>query len=208
MSRRERLIFFFTFASNKNEDELKDEKRILGIDPGTTIMGFGVLRGISKPELIDAGILDFRKHKGHYLKLKAVYESASKLFDKYKPDELAIEAPFFGKNVQSMLKLGRCQGIIMALALSRSIPVFEYSPRKVKLAITGNGSASKEQLSIMVQQIFQVKTVFEKYDASDAAAVALCHFYAMKSIVSTSKSNNWKDFLEKNQNRIYKTPSR
>ena len=130
------------------------EKIILGIDPGTTIMGYGVLRvaGV-KPEMIAMGIIDLRKFGDHYLKLRHIHERVLSIIESYLPDELAIEAPFFGKNVQSMLKLGRAQGVAMAAALSRDIPITEYAPLKIKMAITGNGQASKEQVADMLQRM-------------------------------------------------------
>jgi len=130
------------------------EKIILGIDPGTTIMGYGVLRvaGV-KPEMIAMGIIDLRKFGDHYLKLRHIHERVLGIIESYLPDELAIEAPFFGKNVQSMLKLGRAQGVAMAAALSRDIPITEYAPLKIKMAITGNGQASKEQVADMLQRM-------------------------------------------------------
>jgi crossover junction endodeoxyribonuclease RuvC len=130
------------------------EKIILGIDPGTTIMGYGVLRVKgTKPEMIAMGIIDLRKFANHYLKLRHIHERVLSIIESYLPDELAIEAPFFGKNVQSMLKLGRAQGVAMAVALSRDIPITEYAPLKIKMAITGNGQASKEQVADMLQRM-------------------------------------------------------
>ena len=137
------------------------EKIILGIDPGTTIMGYGVLRvaGV-KPEMIAMGIIDLRKFGDHYLKLRHIHERVLSIIESYLPDELAIEAPFFGKNVQSMLKLGRAQGVAMAAALSRDIPITEYAPLKIKMAITGNGQASKEQVADMLQRMLQPIVTF------------------------------------------------
>ena len=130
------------------------EKIILGIDPGTTIMGYGILRVKgTKPEMIAMGIIDLRKFANHYLKLRHIHERVLSIIESYLPDELAIEAPFFGKNVQSMLKLGRAQGVAMAVALSRDIPITEYAPLKIKMAITGNGQASKEQVADMLQRM-------------------------------------------------------
>ena len=133
------------------------EKIILGIDPGTTIMGYGVLRVTgTKPEMIAMGIIDLRKFGDHYLKLRHIHERVLGIIESYLPDELAIEAPFFGKNVQSMLKLGRAQGVAMAVALSRDIPITEYAPLKIKMAITGNGQASKEQVADMLQRMLHL----------------------------------------------------
>lgn len=134
------------------------EKIILGIDPGTTIMGYGVLRVVgTKPEMIAMGIIDLRKFGDHYLKLRHIHERVLSIIESYLPDELAIEAPFFGKNVQSMLKLGRAQGVAMAAALSRDIPITEYAPLKIKMAITGNGQASKEQVADMLHVCFTLQ---------------------------------------------------
>ena len=158
------------------------EKIILGIDPGTTIMGYGVLRvaGV-KPEMIAMGIIDLRKFGDHYLKLRHIHERVLSIIESYLPDELAIEAPFFGKNVQSMLKLGRAQGVAMAAALSRDIPITEYAPLKIKMAITGNGQASKEQVADMLQRMlhFPKEEMPVFLDATDGLAAAYCHFLQM-----------------------------
>ena len=134
------------------------EKIILGIDPGTTIMGYGVLRvtGV-RPELLTMGVIDLRKYADHYLKLRRIFERVSGIIESYAPDELAIEAPFYGKNVQSMLKLGRAQGVAMAAALHHDIPITEYAPLKIKMALTGNGGASKEQVADMLRRILQIR---------------------------------------------------
>ena len=156
----------------------KRERIILGIDPGTSIMGFGVI-GTNGRETsyLDMGVLDLRKVSGQYLKLKKIFETTVELIDNYNPDDLAIEAPFYGKNVQSMLKLGRAQGIAISAALTRDIPIFEYAPRKIKLAVTGVGQASKEQVSRMLEKMFMIKDMPKNFDASDGLAVAVCHFY-------------------------------
>lgn len=150
-----------------------DEKIILGIDPGTTIMGYGVLRvaGV-KPGLVAMGIIDLRRFANHYLKLRHIHERVLSIIESYLPDEMAIEAPFYGKNVQSMLKLGRAQGVAMAVALSRDIPITEYAPLKIKMAITGNGQASKEQVADMLQRIlhFSRDDMPTFMDATDSAA--------------------------------------
>ena len=141
---------------------MSNEKIILGIDPGTTIMGFGLIRVVSKKmELIQMSELNLVKYKDHYLKLKLVFERTIELINNYKPDEIAIEAPFFGKNVQSMLKLGRAQGVAMIAGLSREIPITEYSPKKIKKSITGNGNASKEQVAKMLQNLLKIENLFE-----------------------------------------------
>lgn len=181
------------------------EKIILGIDPGTTIMGYGVLRITgTKPELLAMGIIDLRKLDNHYLKLRHIFERITGIIESYLPDEVAIEAPFFGKNVQSMLKLGRAQGVAMAAALNRDIPITEYAPLKIKMAITGNGQASKEQVAGMLQHMLK----FSKdemplfMDATDGLAAAYCHFLQMGRPVSEKGYNGWKDFIAKNPKRV------
>ena len=156
------------------------DKVIIGIDPGTNVMGYGVL-GIlrGKPSVVAMGVLRLNRMEDHYMRLHRIHERVLGLVEQYLPDEFAIEAPFFGKNVQSMLKLGRAQGVAMAAALSRDIPIAEYEPRKVKMAITGNGAASKEQVQEMLVRILKIprENLLPELDATDALGVALCHFY-------------------------------
>jgi crossover junction endodeoxyribonuclease RuvC len=179
------------------------EKIILGIDPGTNITGYGLLKVTgSKPELIKLGVIDMSKCSDHYLKLKKIFEGITAVIDEYHPDELAIEAPFYGKNVQSMLKLGRAQGAAIAAALSRSMPVFEYAPRKVKMSITGQGAASKEQVASMLMSLLRFKDKDFKLDATDGLAVALCHYYQSSAPVSVKAYSGWKDFMKKNPDRL------
>lgn len=180
------------------------ERIILGIDPGTTITGYGVIRACSAgPELITIGCIDLSKFKDHYLKLKHIFDRTTGIIDEYHPDELAIEAPFYGKNVQSMLKLGRAQGAAIAAALSRSLPVFEYAPRKIKLSITGVGSASKEQVAAMLMRILDFRDSALKLDATDGLAAALCHFYQSgRPSAAGNKSTSWKQFIRDNPGRI------
>lgn len=179
------------------------ERIILGIDPGTNIMGYGVLQGVGKkPEMIALGVIDLHKIDDHFSKLKMIFDRTLSLVDQYHPDELAVEAQFFGKNVQSMLKLGRAQGTAIAAALSRSIPIFEYAPLKVKLAITGQGNASKEQVACILQQIFKLKELPKNLDATDGLAVALCHFYQNKTIANAKTVKSWKDFISKNPDKL------
>ena len=169
------------------------EKIILGIDPGTTIMGYGVLRVAgTKPEMIAMGIIDLRKFGDHYLKLRHIHERVLGIIESYLPDELAIEAPFFGKNVQSMLKLGRAQGVAMAAALSRDIP------------ITGNGQASKEQVADMLQRMlhFPKEEMPVFMDATDGLAAAYCHFLQMGRPVAEKGYHGWKDFIAKNPDKV------
>ncbi len=177
------------------------EKIILGIDPGTSIMGFGVLKAVgSKASMLDMGLIKMKKITDPYLKLKEIFNQTTALIKKYAPDELAIEAPFYGKNVQSMLKLGRAQGVAISAALQHDIPIFEYAPRKIKMAITGQGSASKEQVAGILMNILDVTEPPEDYDATDALAAALCHFY-QKDIPGASSYKGWGDFVKKNPKR-------
>lgn len=185
---------------------MKEKERIiLGIDPGTTIMGYGVLRACGKEvEAVTLGIIELAKFSDHYLKLQQIYKRVHGLVEAYHPDELAIEAPFYGKNVQSMLKLGRAQGVAMAAALSHDIPIFEYAPRKIKMAITGSGSASKEQVAYLLQQILKLKSVPANHDATDGLAAALCHFYQLQRPDSIGSYKSWNDFIKKNPGRTRK----
>ena len=181
------------------------ERIILGIDPGTITMGYGVIKATGKKvELVVFGSIDLRKYGDHYLKLKAIFERVTQLVDEYHPDEFSIEAPFFGKNVQSMLKLGRAQGVAMTAALEHSIPIFEYAPRKIKLSITGQGAASKEQVAVTLQKILRFDDMPKNLDATDGLAAALCHYYQTSGAVAkqTASYKSWKDFLGKNPNRV------
>ena len=157
---------------------MQTDKIILGIDPGTTIMGYGIIHVKGKKiELIQMGVLHLSKLGSHELKLKKIFERTLQLVDDYKPDELSVEAPFFGKNVQSMLKLGRAQGVAMSAALYRNVPIFEYAPKKIKMAITGKGTASKEQVAGMLKTILDIKEMPKHLDASDGLAAAVCHHF-------------------------------
>ncbi len=183
------------------------EKIILGIDPGTTVMGYGILKiEDNKPYLEAMGILALNKYEDHYLRLRRIFERVISLIDEYLPDELAIEAPFFGKNVQSMLKLGRAQGVAMAAALSRDIPIFEYAPLKIKMSITGNGNASKEQVADMLRRYLKIpeENMLPQLDATDGLAAALCHFFQNNRPDSQAKYTGWKDFINKNESRVKK----
>ena len=180
-----------------------EERIILGIDPGTNVTGYGVIKGTGTvPQLVTLGSIDLAKLGDHYLKLKRIFERTVELIDQYHPDELAIEAPFYGKNVQSMLKLGRAQGTAIAAALSRSVPIFEYAPRKIKMSITGQGAASKEQVAAMLRSILKFKEEDIILDATDGLAAALCHFYQTNNPVSEKSYNSWKDFINKNPKRL------
>ncbi len=179
------------------------EKIILGIDPGTTMMGYGVVKATGKsPAYVDMGAVDLRREGDHYMKLRKIYERTIELMEKYLPDEVAIEAPFYGKNVQSMLKLGRAQGVAMAAVLSRDIPVFEYAPRKIKLSITSAGDASKEQVARMLMRMFNLTEMPKNLDATDGLAAAVCHFYQDGIMMQKSGAKNWEDFIRKNPDRI------
>ena len=181
------------------------DKIILGIDPGTTIMGYGLIAvSGSKMEHIDLGVLHLGKLNDHALKLKTIFEYTLALIDKHHPDDLAIESPFFGKNVQSMLKLGRAQGVAMAAGLFRRVPIFEYSPKKIKLSITGNGNASKEQVAAMLLTLLKLKELPEKLDATDGLAAAVCHYFQQGGIVTgkSKTSGGWKSFLAENPARL------
>ena len=181
------------------------EKIILGIDPGTNIMGYGILKvtGV-KPEVMTLGVIDLRICGDSYLKLKHIYERVQGIISSYLPDELAIEAPFFGKNVQSMLKLGRAQGVAIVAALTRDIPVTEYAPLKIKMALTGNGQASKEQVADMLKRILHIpqESMLPFMDATDGLAAAYCHYLQMGRPDTTKPYHGWKDFIAKNPDKV------
>lgn len=181
------------------------DRIIIGIDPGTNVMGYGIL-GVkkNKPSMIAMGVIQLSKFESHYLRLKRIYGRVVQLVEQYLPDEMAIEAPFFGKNVQSMLKLGRAQGVAMAAALSRDVPITEYEPRKIKMAITGNGGASKEQVQEMLRRILTIpkESLLPQLDATDALAAALCHHYESSRPQIEKGYSSWKDFIAKNPGRV------
>jgi crossover junction endodeoxyribonuclease RuvC len=177
------------------------DKIILGMDPGTNLMGYGIIHSRkNKLDLIQYGIIHLKKYETHELKLKKIFDRVLSIIDEFNPDEVAIEAPFYGKNVQSMLKLGRAQGVAMAAVLYRNVPIKEYAPKKVKQSVTGNGNASKEQVARMLQNQFRFKDIPKMFDATDALAVALCHLYQDKASIPGKKS--WKSFLSDNPGRI------
>lgn len=183
----------------------KASKIILGIDPGTVVMGYGLITITgSSIKLLEMDVLKPGKVDDPYKKLQLIYNTVSGLIIKYKPDVFAIEAPFFGKNVQSMLKLGRAQGVAIAAAMRHGLDVTEYSPKKIKQSITGNGNAGKEQVLKMLQRLLQFQEDPKYMDASDALAVAVCHYFQENSLINTqgSKSKGWDDFLKKNPERI------
>jgi len=182
---------------------LANEKIILGIDPGTTIMGFGLIKVVNKKmEFIQMNELMLKKYTDPYVKLKLIFERTIELIDTYHPDEIAIEAPFFGKNVQSMLKLGRAQGVAMAAGLSRQIPITEYLPKKIKMAITGNGNATKEQVAKMLQGMLGLKTLPKNLDSTDGLAAAVCHFYNMGKVEVGKNYTGWAAFVKNNPKKV------
>lgn len=178
------------------------DRIILGVDPGTNILGYGLIHNKgNKIELITMNVLKLNKIEGQPMKLKMIFEGLLEVIETYKPDELAIESSFFGKNVQSMLKLGRSQGVAIAAALYKSVPVVEYSPRKIKQSITGNGSASKEQVAAMLARMFNMASVPDSLDATDALAVAVCHYF-QKGTAGDKKYSGWQSFMKNNPERI------
>ena len=180
-----------------------NDQIILGIDPGTTIMGFGLIK-VEKGEmkLIQMHELQLKKYDNHYLKLKQIFARTLGLIEEYHPDQIAIEAPFFGKNVQSRLKLGRAQGVAMAAGLYREVPITEYSPKKIKMAITGSGNASKEQVAKMLQSLLKIKELPKNLDATDGLAAAVCHFFNQGRPEKTNSYSGWQAYVSQNPNKI------
>lgn len=183
----------------------KGEKIILGIDPGTNVMGYGLLKVVgNKAQMMAMGVIDMRKEHDPYLRLGRIFERVTGIIDEFLPDEMAIEAPFFGKNVQSMLKLGRAQGVAIAAAIHHSVPIHEYAPLKIKMAITGLGQASKEQVAGMLTRLLNIndneKVPF--MDATDALAAAYCHFLQAGKPETKVSYSGWKDFINKNKSRV------
>lgn len=181
------------------------DKIYIGIDPGTNVMGYGIL-GVKgrTPSMIAMGVIKLSRFDSHYLRLKHIHQRVAGLISQYLPDEMAIEAPFYGKNVQSMLKLGRAQGVAMSAALERDIPISEYEPRKIKMAITGNGAASKEQVQQMLRRILGIapEMLLPELDATDALAAALCHHYEQSRPQPSAGPRSWKDFIARNPDRV------
>lgn len=198
------LIFTQTLLVGRKESKiLVKEKIILGVDPGTNVMGYGIIKITgSKLELLDAGVLSMKKEKDLGVRLKMIFDHMISLIDQFLPDELAIEAQFFGENVQSMLKLGKAQGVAIAAALSRSIPFEEYAPKKIKMSITGKGTSSKEQVAGMLVHILKIKNLPEPLDATDALATAVCHHYQSNSPTGGKKYSGWDSFLKNNPNKL------
>ncbi|MDY0053444.1 MAG: crossover junction endodeoxyribonuclease RuvC [Bacteroidales bacterium] len=189
----------------------KNSQRILGIDPGTNILGFSVIEIQGKSiKLIEMSVLKLGKIDDMSKRMKVLFDTISNIIDKYQPEILSIEAPFFGKNVQSMLKLGRAQGLCIAAALSKDIPFYEYSPRKIKQSITGNGASSKEQVALMLQRIIEFETMPKDLDATDALAAAVCHSYQKEleietednKKIKTKKSSSWSSFVINNPEKV------
>jgi crossover junction endodeoxyribonuclease RuvC len=185
------------------------EKVILGIDPGTNVMGYGLLEvADKKPRLVAMGALELSKVESHYLRLRRIFDCVVELIEQYHPDELAIESPFLGINVQSMVKLCRAQGVAMAAAVSHDLPVFEYAPMKAKMAITGNGGASKEQVSAMLCRILHIAPadLGKRLDATDALGIALCHFYETSRPLASAGGSckSWKDFMQRHPDKVRK----
>jgi len=186
-------------------DDNTIRQKILGVDPGTNIMGYALLNTeLNKSEVEVLSVLQMNKLGDPYAKLKYIYEKINGLIEQYKPDILAIEAPFYGKNVQSMLKLGRAQGIVIAASLHAGMEVYEYSPRKIKQSITGNGNASKEQVSSMLCRMYPIADHIEFLDSTDALAAAVCHHLQHKVVFGRTKATNWKSFIAQNSDRIVK----
>ncbi|WP_295727720.1 crossover junction endodeoxyribonuclease RuvC [uncultured Muribaculum sp.] len=192
-------------ASARNEALREWEHIIIGIDPGTNVMGYGILgvrRG--KPSMIAMGVIKLSRFDSHYMRLGHIFNRVTGIIEQYLPDEMAIEAPFFGKNVQSMLKLGRAQGVAMAAAISRDVCITEYEPRSIKLSITGNGAASKEQVQEMLRRMLDIprESLLPELDATDALAAALCHFYESKKPAIARGPKSWKEFIARNPGRV------
>ena len=181
------------------------ERIILGVDPGTNILGYGVILvdGNNRPNYLTMGVLDLRKKGEAYEKLRCIYEELGAIIDDYHPSDLAIESPFMGKNAQVILKLGRAQGAAIIAAQTRGVTVTEYAPRKAKIAICGNGAASKEQVALMVEKTLGIKVEPKFLDATDALAIAMCHYYQLTSPLAPVKSaTDWKKFVQANPDRV------
>lgn len=197
--------FFSTFATmNTANNIVPTDKIIIGIDPGTTVMGYGVIAIEGKQiRLLQYGVIHLSKYSTHALKLKKIYERTVQLLDEFIPDEMAIEAQFFGKNVQSMLKLGRAQGVAIAAAMSREVPVVEYAPKKIKQSVTGNGNASKEQVAAMLRSMLKFDNTDQLLDATDALGVAVCHYF-QNPATTQAKPKDWASFVNANKDRVKK----
>ncbi|HNV98598.1 MAG TPA: crossover junction endodeoxyribonuclease RuvC [Chitinophagales bacterium] len=181
-------------------------RTIMGVDPGTNILGYSLVSADKNTiKIISTGVIQLKKTDNHYTRLSIIFSRLTEYIQTYKPEAMAVEAPFFGKNVQSMLKLGRAQGAAIVAAASQGIEVIEYSPRRVKQSITGNGNASKEQVAKMLQSVLKMETLPKHFDATDALAVAICHHYSGKRIAQKSSSySNWADYIEANPGKVKK----
>ena len=179
-------------------------QKIIGIDPGTNILGYAIIEMVDNSiKVQDVGVLNLKSFPDHQTKLKEIYLQLQEIIETYLPQQMAIEAPFYGKNVQSMLKLGRAQGVAMAAAITMGLEIIEYSPKKIKQSITGNGNASKEQVASMLTSMLKFKLIENHTDATDALATAVCHYHQLKrGGIKTPKTNNWKKFLKDNPHRV------
>lgn len=194
-------------SANNRSESPTPEKIILGVDPGTQVAGYGIISvKAGAMSMMQYGVVQLSKYTTYQLKLQKLHETILRLIDEYHPDEMAIEDPFFGKNVQAMLKLGRAQGVVMAAALSRNIPIVEYAPRRIKQSVTGNGNASKDQVSQMVSTLLGEKLEPKFFDATDALAIAVCHHFHENALPTVSskktKKGAWGAFVSENSNRI------
>ncbi|MEX2594724.1 MAG: crossover junction endodeoxyribonuclease RuvC [Anditalea sp.] len=188
---------------SKAATKVTKEKVILGIDPGTNIMGYGLLFIEGKQfNVMQYGVIHLKKYETHEIKLKKIFERITGIINEFHPDMMALEAPFYGQNVQSMLKLGRAQGVAMAAALARDVPITEYSPKKVKQSVTGNGNSSKEQVAEMLKNLLHLTETPKLLDASDALAVALCHHFHDGRLQTSGRNEGWKSFIQENPKRI------
>jgi crossover junction endodeoxyribonuclease RuvC len=177
--------------------------KILGIDPGTNVMGYGLIEVVdNKPRILQVGVIKTTGFGDHYQKLRHIFDRSNALMNELLPDELAIESPFYGKDIQAMLKLGRAQGVVMGLALSKNIPIFEYAPLKVKQSITGMGRAAKEQVAFFLKNMFSLNELPKELDATDAIAVAVCHYLQMRNPITSGGAKSWGEFVKKNPERV------
>lgn len=196
---KEPFLVIYTYFAVMNSSP---EKIILGVDPGTTVMGYGIIKASgSRLSLVQFGVIHLSKYSNHAIKLSKIFERTVQLIDEYLPDEMAIEAPFFGKNVQSMLKLGRAQGVAIAAGISRQLPITEYAPKQIKMSVTGNGNASKEQVAAMLKHLLKFSETPQLLDATDALGVAICHHF-QNGKTKSSKASGWGSFLKDNPGRI------
>ena len=192
-------------SSVSTDRRMEDRQRvILGIDPGTMILGYGViLIDRRKVHFVDMGVVDLRREKDSFAKLNTIFTEVSGIIDRYSPDDVAVEAPFYGKNPQVMLKLGRAQGAAISAAIAHNLPIFEYAPRKVKMAVTGQGGASKEQVALILSRTLRTEFQPKFLDATDALAIAMCHFYQLVNpLADTATSTNWEKFIKAHPDRV------